>query len=121
MQMRKTRFTLEPLHVVKHLRSKIIGQVGALQAMENMLTFLRADIFEPDRPLYVGIFLGPTGVGKTEMVKALSEAIYGNRESFCRVDMNTLSQDHYAAALTGAPPQAMQVAKRVIQFLIKKK
>jgi len=50
------------------------------------------------------MFLGPTGVGKTETVKVLAEAIHGNREAYCRVDMNTLSLDHYTAALTGSPP-----------------
>ncbi|EXX86383.1 ATPase AAA, partial [Paenibacillus darwinianus] len=54
--------------------------------------------------LYVGLFVGPTGVGKTEIVRTLAEAIHGSRDHFCRVDMNTLAQDHYAAALTGAPP-----------------
>ncbi|WP_371351234.1 AAA family ATPase, partial [Salmonella sp. M265] len=47
---------------------------------------------------------GPTGVGKTEIVRALARALHGDAEGFCRVDMNTLSQEHYAAALTGAPP-----------------
>jgi ATP-dependent Clp protease ATP-binding subunit ClpA len=54
--------------------------------------------------LSVMLFLGPTGVGKTETVRVLAEAIYGDADHFCRVDMNTLSQQHYAAALSGAPP-----------------
>ena len=48
--------------------------------------------------------LGPTGVGKTETVRLIAEAIYGRPDAFCRIDMNTLAQEHYAAALTGAPP-----------------
>ena len=48
--------------------------------------------------------MGPTGVGKTETVRLISEAIHGRADGFCRIDMNTLAQEHYAAALTGAPP-----------------
>ncbi|MCB2481221.1 AAA family ATPase, partial [Listeria monocytogenes] len=59
---------------------------------------------DPRRPLFSALFLGPTGVGKTELGRALARALHGDAEGFCRVDMNTLSQEHYAAALTGAPP-----------------
>jgi len=52
----------------------------------------------------VNLFLGPTGVGKTEIVRLLAQAIHGKPDAFCRIDMNTLAQEHYAAALTGAPP-----------------
>ncbi|MHB1406768.1 MAG: AAA family ATPase [Desulfitobacteriaceae bacterium] len=103
-RIRETRFKFDPDQVMGHLRSRVLGQPAALEAVEHMLKVVRADICEPSRPLYVGIFLGPTGVGKTETVKALAEGIYGDEDSFCRVDMNTLSQEHYAAALTGAPP-----------------
>ncbi|MBO8167871.1 MAG: AAA family ATPase [Thermoanaerobacteraceae bacterium] len=61
-----------------------------------MLKIVRADISDPEKPLYIAMFLGATGVGKTEVAKVLSEAIYGDCESFCRVDMTTLSQEHYA-------------------------
>src|SRR5690606_32324507 len=50
------------------------------------------------------LLLGPTGVGKTEVVRLIAEAIHGQPDAFCRIDMNTLAQEHYAAALTGAPP-----------------
>lgn len=99
-----TRYKFDVDEVMKRLRSKIYGQEAALQRMESMLKIVRADLSDPDKPLYVGLFLGPTGVGKTELVRVLAEAIHGNRDSVCRVDMNTMSQDHYAAALTGAPP-----------------
>ncbi|MGJ8633679.1 MAG: AAA family ATPase, partial [Luteolibacter sp.] len=55
-------------------------------------------------PLAVFLFLGSTGVGKTETVRVLSEAILGSVDELCRIDMNTLAQEHYAAAITGAPP-----------------
>jgi len=99
-----TRYRFDVEDVMKRLRKRILGQEHVLKSIENMLKIVRADIADPDRPLYIGLFLGPTGVGKTEIVRVLAEAIHGSRESFCRVDMNTLSFDHYAAALTGAPP-----------------
>ncbi|WP_019123685.1 AAA family ATPase [Brevibacillus massiliensis] len=100
----QTRFKFDVQETVKRLRERIHGQEQAIKAIENMLKVVKADIADPEKPLYVGLFMGPTGVGKTEMVRLLAEAIHGNRNSFCRVDMNTLSLDHYAAALTGAPP-----------------
>ncbi|WP_133121319.1 AAA family ATPase [Kyrpidia spormannii] len=99
-----TRFTFDVNKVMQHLKSHIAGQQEALNAIEQMLRLVRADIADPSRPLYIALFLGPTGVGKTEIVRLLAEALHGNREAFCRVDMNTLSQEHYAASLTGAPP-----------------
>jgi ATP-dependent Clp protease ATP-binding subunit ClpA len=72
--------------------------------MEAMLWRVKADIGDENRPLAVYLFLGPTGVGKTETVRTLAESIHGNRDGLCRIDMNTLAQEHYAAALTGAPP-----------------
>lgn len=103
-KMLETRFQFDIDQVMKHLQSKIFGQAAALRAIEDMLKIVKADIGEPDTPLYIAMFLGPTGVGKTETVKVLAEAIHGSHEAFCRVDMNTLALDHYAAALTGAPP-----------------
>jgi ATP-dependent Clp protease ATP-binding subunit ClpA len=99
-----TRFTFDVETVMQHLRSRIVGQDEALHAIEQMLLLVRADVVDPSRPLYVCLFVGPTGVGKTEIVRLLAEAIHGNRDAVCRVDMNTLSQEHYAASLTGAPP-----------------
>ncbi|UOF89026.1 AAA family ATPase [Fodinisporobacter ferrooxydans] len=99
-----TRFTYDIEKVMQLLRNRIVGQEEALNSIHSMLSFIRADIADSSRPLFVCLFLGPTGVGKTEIVRLLAEAINGNRESFCRVDMNTLSQEHYAASLTGSPP-----------------
>ncbi|MBH8605498.1 AAA family ATPase [Thermoactinomyces sp. CICC 10522] len=100
----QTRYRFDVEEVMKRLRKRILGQEHVLKNIENMLKIVWADITDSDKPLHIGLFLGPTGVGKTEIVRVLAEAIHGNRESFCRVDMNTLSLDHYAAALTGAPP-----------------
>ncbi|WP_051775279.1 AAA family ATPase [Paenibacillus tyrfis] len=99
-----TRFRFDVDRVMQQVRSKIFGQDEAVGRLEEMLRVVWSDISEPTRPLYVALFLGPTGVGKTETVRALAEAIHGSAEAFCRIDMNTLAQEHYAAALNGAPP-----------------
>ena len=98
------RFHFEPQKVMDLLRSRIIGQDHALNEIEKMLNVVKADFSNPERPLAVTLMLGPTGVGKTETVRLIAQAIYGQADAFCRIDMNTLAQEHYAAALTGAPP-----------------
>ena len=98
------RFHFEPQVVMQLLRTRIIGQDAALNEIEKMLHVVKADFSSPDRPLSVTLMLGPTGVGKTETVRLIAEAIYGRPDAFCRIDMNTLAQEPYAAALTGAPP-----------------
>ncbi|MDD1015888.1 AAA family ATPase [Pseudomonas rubra] len=99
-----SRFRFDVEAIMASLREEILGQDAALQLVQDMLQVIRADITDPRRPLFVALFLGPTGVGKTEIVRALARALHGDADAFCRVDMNTLSQEHYAAALTGAPP-----------------
>lgn len=98
------RFHFVPREVMNVLRQRIIGQTDALDEIEKMLNVVKADFSNPERPLSVTLMLGPTGVGKTETVRLIAEAIYGRPDAFCRIDMNTLAQEHYAAALTGAPP-----------------
>ena len=102
--MGKPRFHFEPHDVMQRLKQRIIGQEAALDEIEKMLHVVKADFSSPERPLSVTLMLGPTGVGKTETVRLIAEAIYGRPDAFCRIDMNTLAQEHYAAALTGAPP-----------------
>jgi len=101
---RTSRFNFQPEQVMAHVRSHILGQTQALDEIDNMLTTVKADFNSPHRPLAVTLMLGPTGVGKTETVRLIAEAIHGKPDTFCRIDMNTLAQEHYAAALTGAPP-----------------
>ena len=98
------RFTFEPAQVMALLRSRIVGQEAALAQVEGLLNVVKADIGERDRPLSVNLFMGPTGVGKTEVVRLLAQALHGRADGFCRINMHTLAQEHYAAALTGAPP-----------------
>lgn len=100
----QSRFHFEPQQVMQLLRQRIMGQDAALLEIEKMLNVVKADFSSPDRPLSVTLMLGPTGVGKTETVRLIAEAIYGRPDAFCRIDMNTLAQEHYAAAITGAPP-----------------
>jgi ATP-dependent Clp protease ATP-binding subunit ClpA len=101
---RPSRFRFDPYEVMTILTTRILGQTHVLQAMEDMLFTVKADFNSKHRPLSVNLFLGPTGVGKTETVRALAEAILGNADKICRIDMNTLAQEHYSAALTGSPP-----------------
>ncbi|OUY08641.1 AAA family ATPase [Acinetobacter populi] len=101
---RTSRFKFEPQQLMQMLRTRIVGQPHILDALEDMLNVVKADFNHPERPLSVTMLLGPTGVGKTETVRLISEAIHGHAHAFCRIDMNTLAQEHYAAALTGAPP-----------------
>jgi ATP-dependent Clp protease ATP-binding subunit ClpA len=101
---RPSRFRFDPQDVMAILTTRIIGQPHVLQAMEDMLFTLKADFNSAQRPLSVNLFLGPTGVGKTETVRVIAEAILGNANKICRIDMNTLAQEHYSAALTGSPP-----------------
>ena len=75
--------------VMAHLRARIVGQDAALERIEAALTIVQAGISEKDKPLYTALFLGPTGVGKTETTRALSRALCDDSEATCRVDMNT--------------------------------
>jgi ATP-dependent Clp protease ATP-binding subunit ClpA len=101
---RQSRFVFQPAKVMALLRKRIIGQDGVLDAIDDMLHVVKADIGNNQRPLSVMMFLGPTGVGKTETARLVAQAIHGSSDALCRIDMNTLAQEHYSAALTGAPP-----------------
>lgn len=100
----ESRYRFDVDAIMAAIRREILGQDDAVAAVERMLRIVRADISDPHRPLHTALFLGPTGVGKTELVRSLARSLHGDAEAFCRVDMNTLSQEHYVAALTGAPP-----------------
>jgi len=90
--------------VVEHLKRRIINQDEAISQIAEALAIASAELNEPDKPLCVLLFLGPTGVGKTETVRALAEAIHGSVDEYCRIDMSALSESHYAASLSGSPP-----------------
>lgn len=102
--MRQSRFQFDLDKVMHLLRSRITGQSAALNAIAASLAMTKAELGDPRKPLAVTLLMGPTGVGKTETVRLLAEAIHGHADALCRIDMNTLAQEHYAASLTGAPP-----------------
>lgn len=102
--MRQSRFQFDLDQVMQLLRSRIAGQGAALDAIAASLALTKAELGDPRKPLAVMLLMGPTGVGKTETVRLLAEAIHGRADALCRIDMNTLAQEHYAASLTGAPP-----------------
>lgn len=99
-----SRFSFDMDVVERELRSSIMGQDTALDEVLEILRVVRADIGDPRKPLASILFCGPTGVGKTETVRTLARALYGDADAMCRIDMNTLAQEHYAASFTGAPP-----------------
>ncbi|AXO20525.1 ATP-dependent Clp protease ATP-binding subunit [Providencia stuartii] len=98
------RFIFDPDKVIQYIENTIIGQEEALKQLKDILYCIKTNIFDPERPLSTMLFLGPTGVGKTETVIALAKALNNGKAHYCRINMNTLSQDHYAASLSGAPP-----------------
>jgi ATP-dependent Clp protease ATP-binding subunit ClpA len=102
--LRQTRFTFDPQAVTHRLRERIVGQDAGIEVLAGLLQVVRADLAPEQGPLGVCLLMGPTGVGKTETVRVLAEALHGSADALCRIDMNTLSQEHYASALTGAPP-----------------
>lgn len=93
-----------PRDLREQLRSRVIGQDHAVDALVRAVSIGRSGLLETDRPLASLLFVGPTGVGKTGLVRALAELVRSGAEDFCRVDMSALAQEHYAASLAGAPP-----------------
>nr|WSY48856.1 AAA family ATPase [Streptomyces sp. NBC_00886] len=88
----------------ERLRARVIGQDHAVEALVRAVTIGRSGLQEPDRPIAGLLFVGPTGVGKTQLVRALAEVVRSGPEDFCRIDMSALAQEHYVASLAGAPP-----------------
>lgn len=99
-----SRFSYQLQDVMAFLKANIIGQDEALKSIEKILKVVKAELNDSKRPLAVALLLGPTGVGKTSTTKLLAQALSRNEDNFCRIDMNTLAQEHYAASLIGAPP-----------------
>ena len=86
------------------LHGRVIGQDEAVTAVSEAIRRNRAGLGDPDRPVGSFLFLGPTGVGKTELARALAEALFGSEESMVRIDMSEFQERHTASRLTGAPP-----------------
>lgn len=92
------------LGLAKTLKRRIIGQDEAVASIARALRRSRAGLGDPTRPLGVFMLLGPSGVGKTELCKALSEALFGSEEALIRIDMSEYSEEATASRLIGSPP-----------------
>ena len=92
------------LYMEEHLKSQVVGQDEALSLISNGVRRARAEISDPNRPTGSFIFLGPTGVGKTETAKALAEFLFDSRDSLVRIDMSEYMEKHSVSRLIGAPP-----------------
>ena len=88
----------------KFLSKRVVGQKEAIEAVANAVRRSRAGISEEDRPIGSFIFLGPTGVGKTELAKALTEALFNDEKAMVRLDMSEYMEAHSTAKLIGSPP-----------------
>ncbi|TXT61656.1 MAG: protein disaggregation chaperone [Promethearchaeota archaeon] len=86
------------------LKQRVVGQDQALETVSNAIRRARAGIQDPNRPIGVFIFLGPTGVGKTETAKALAEFLFDDEDAMVRIDMSEFMEKHSVARLIGAPP-----------------
>jgi ATP-dependent Clp protease ATP-binding subunit ClpB len=92
------------LHMEERLRQRVVGQEEALQAVSNAVRRARSGLQDPDRPMGSFIFLGPTGVGKTEMARALAEFLFDDERAMVRIDMGEYQEKHTVSRLVGAPP-----------------
>lgn len=92
------------LHIEDELHQRVIGQEEAIKAVANAIRRSRAGLAEENRPTGSFLFLGPTGVGKTETAKALAELLFDNEKSILRIDMSEYMEKHSVARLIGAPP-----------------
>ena len=92
------------LRMESELHHRVIGQEEAIRAVSDAIRRSRAGLSDPDRPYGSFLFLGPTGVGKTELSKALAEFLFDTQESMVRIDMSEFMEKHSVARLIGAPP-----------------
>jgi ATP-dependent Clp protease ATP-binding subunit ClpB len=92
------------VHMEERLRERVIGQEDALRSVSNALRRSRAGLADPRRPIGSFIFLGPTGVGKTELARALAEFLFDDERSMIRLDMSEYMEKHSVARMIGAPP-----------------
>ncbi|MET0558681.1 MAG: ATP-dependent chaperone ClpB [Solirubrobacterales bacterium] len=92
------------IHMEERLHDRVIGQDEAIEAVSNALRRSRAGLSDPNRPIGSFLFLGPTGVGKTELAKALAEFMFDSEQAIVRLDMSEYMEKHTVARLIGAPP-----------------
>ena len=92
------------LHMEKILMRRVVGQQEAVEAVSKAIRRARAGLKDPKRPIGSFLFLGPTGVGKTELAKALSEALFGTEDAIIRFDMSEYMEKYAVSRMVGAPP-----------------
>jgi ATP-dependent Clp protease ATP-binding subunit ClpB len=92
------------LHMEEKLRRRVVGQDEALEAVSHAVRRARAGLQDPNRPIGSFIFLGPTGVGKTETARALAEFLFDDEQAMIRIDMSEYMEKHSVARMIGAPP-----------------
>jgi len=92
------------IHMEERLHQRVVGQDEAINAVSNAIRRARAGLQDPNRPLGSFIFLGPTGVGKTELARALAEFLFDDEHSMIRIDMSEYQEKHTVSRLIGAPP-----------------
>jgi ATP-dependent Clp protease ATP-binding subunit ClpB len=96
--------TKKLVHMEERIRLRVIGQEEAITAVSNAVRRSRAGIQDPNRPIGSFLFLGPTGVGKTELARALAEFLFDDEQAMVRLDMSEYMEKHTVARLIGAPP-----------------
>ncbi len=92
------------LKMESRLKNRVVGQEEAIRLVSNAVRRARADLQDPNRPIGSFIFLGPTGVGKTELARALAEFLFDDEQAMVRIDMSEFMEKHSVARLIGAPP-----------------
>ncbi len=92
------------IHMEERLHERVIGQDEAVEAVATALRRSRAGLADPNRPIGTFLFLGPTGVGKTELARALAEFMFDSEEAMIRLDMSEYMEKHTVSRLVGAPP-----------------
>jgi ATP-dependent Clp protease ATP-binding subunit ClpB len=92
------------LRLAEHLHRRVVGQDEAVEAVADAVVRARSGLRDPNRPIGSFIFLGPTGVGKTELARALAEFLFDNEQNMVRLDMSEYQERHTVARLIGAPP-----------------
>jgi ATP-dependent Clp protease ATP-binding subunit ClpB len=92
------------IHMEERLHRRVVGQQEAVAAVSDALRRSRAGLSDPDRPIGTFLFLGPTGVGKTELARALAEFMFDSQDAMVRIDMSEYMEKHSVSRLLGAPP-----------------
>ena len=92
------------IHMEERLHRRVIGQDAAVAAVSNALRRARSGLQDPNRPIGSFVFLGPTGVGKTELARALAEFMFDDERAMVRLDMSEYMEKHTVSRLIGAPP-----------------